>query len=491
MIMDTNNDLLHNYVSVKHLPIIVSATVSIFFLINLIFSDETNFKDLLVFSFIIALVTGFILLNLYLSKWSVPLFLVSVAPLRFYNVKYAMDIGSITIVPLSTAIWCIGLIWFLVTMRKKTTILLGHVDRSLIFLWIFFILSCLPALLVNEIGSNAHSVTLTIFLTGVLEPFMLLLVIRNWMSVHNNWKLLLYSLFAAIFIGFIMGITVMNVSGGDTSFSTDSTMRSQIMGFATANLAGFVLCLMYPLPMLFYNARYKKSNVIVLLATIFMWLLCFFLLSRAPVVVMLLQTFLMFLFNSERVYKRILLAVFAILLTGFIVFVPDKVVEQWSARMGESVQLVQTQLQGYSQLSDSDTVRFRERHFAWDYISEHPFGGMGATGGTDPENIYLDIAEQLGWLPSFVFIAIMSYCLIYSWVQAKNTSRLNNSNYPYLFTSFFGFALYGLIAGSQLSKVSSQVPPFYANASPSVFLIFVLIVFAALSNCHQHATTDC
>lgn len=469
------------YIRAKEIK--VSATLLItglfVFLASMLFPGNLKGQGLIFSSLVRSCLAGYIVICVVSPRWSVPLLIVAVSPLRVFMTRFPLPIGEYTVVPLSAAIWLLSIVWFIRTFSLHGEIEFNQPTRIVTLLWLLMIVSSIPALFVNDQNSKANIVTWTFLITGIVEPFVLFLVIRSWISIYRNSRIILYSLIISLGMGLFMGIFVINIFGMDAGYDTTSQFRAEILGFASANLAGHVLCLLYPLIFILWNQHNNRLYKILLpMFLIIFWTISFMLLSRTPPVIMLLQTMLLLLWKGGKYYRRIIISSFLFITIAAIFIVPDEITTVWSRRMEQGVAYVQNTIQGNATISTNDAWRERERNRAIDYLLEHPFGGRGATGNTDPENLYLDIATQAGILTTIIFIAMMIYLMIVSWKSSSGQGILVNN---YYLVSLIGYFIYGTLAGSQLTKISVSEHPFWVNASPSVFLVAVLAMASSSS----------
>jgi hypothetical protein len=125
--------------------------------------------------------------------------------------------------------------------------------------------------------------------------------------------------------------------------------------------------------------------------------------SRSTPVVMLLQTVVaVFWFRRQKWLVLRLCALTVCAAIGVRFLVPNDVVEKWTDRFKE------TDLVGYflghpSHLGTSDEQREELQSRLSRDILSRPTGGFAAVNEEDPENLYLDLALQLGWAPALLF----------------------------------------------------------------------------------------
>jgi hypothetical protein len=393
-----------------------------------------------------------VVLNLISPKWVVPMMLITMGPLGVFWRDYSIKIGSYPLNLPSLGIWA-SVFWWSVRVRRPfegTWLTRFGVDPGLFFQCLLVACS-VPALVVSSWNPAAAVVTRIFVVAGVVEPLLAYIIIRSWLDHYQDRNLLIYALFVSLTVSWGAALAMELAT-----FSLVQILQTnRASGFGGANHVGLIIALVYPLSYLLRLGRQASSKVGVVASygpVVFCWVLALVTQSRATPVVMALQTAALLLWHQTR--RRVWWIVLVALPTvaTLVYFAPAEARVAWLDRFS------QTDLVGYflgnpSRVHLGDALRRYDQTRLLSEIVSRPAGGYGATNTEDPENLYMDTALQLGWVPAIVLLSLHAYLLWRSFRGTHSGSGLVPTGNQVFFCIFLGAVLYSAATGANVCKV--------------------------------------
>lgn len=428
---------------------------------------------------------GFAALSAKSPVWSVPAFIIMMGPLQTFsgNMRWNLDEYPFTLISMS--VWMLALFWIIRKPRYIGAVAPQREFPAIVVaaLWLGMILGAVPALLAPPGASSPAVVTPLIGVTGLIEPFVLYLVVRSWLKTYNRPQLLGASLIISMLVALAAGVINFYLRQGNIAFNMVNGLpvegeiarwRFHFMAFGGANLVGVVLCLIYPLCFLERRTGRGGSAAVSLVAAGYVWLIALASYSRATPIVLAIETALLWVWSED---KRFLSKVSVGLGTAgllALLILPKTVVNPAVERF-LSTDLVGYLLGDVKWISESDAFRNELQRSLWGEILHRPFGGYGATGLEDPESLLLDIPLQLGWIPGVLFI-VLEAAMIWLGLCRLKKGAISNSNIKYFICMWIGFAIYTALTGANISKVVIDDLDYnmQVNAVSTLILVAVL-----------------
>lgn len=413
-----------------------------------------------------------VVLTLRDPKYALPVFLAVLAPLRLLGTTIRVNVGGYPVTPISLALATLVLVS--VVSRWRPMVVQSS-RSSYLWIWIAIAVSAVPALWTDPPVGNDPMITRLIFVMGVVEPAILFLLIYSWFRAYRDIYLFLTAMLTSSLFGVVTGLVIIRTGEFAVTSESLNMLRFNLSGFGGANTSGIIWVLLYPLILIFQTRRIRDFILNVMPALFFIWGMALAGYSRSTPVVLGLQTLIYLLWSAMRRRSIWLVAIVGLMFVLTIVLVPAEFRRAWTDRFSES-DLTGMLLGNPKELSASDEFRYTTRTSLVEQIKARPWGGYAAVGIEDPENLYMDIALQLGWGPLFWFLGLQFLLLRRTWRATTSGERSARVMNKLVFSALLGMALYGATTGVNLVKAggsSDSDARYSANNMPALFFAAV------------------
>jgi hypothetical protein len=323
-----------------------------------------------------------------------------------------------------------------------------------------------------------HTKRWLLFYTGIFETsaFYFIITYLIYKNDNNIYKILialLCSSFSSLFIA-ILEFRDIGFNLIDIYFA-----RMRIgFGYHNTNLFGIHSVVLFPI--IFYlliEKNYKKTRIISWFSLIILMVLSILCFNRGTFVVIIFQTFLLFLIKENRK------TIYAISL-GFISIVIyfSNIIIFYVYRFIGSAEIPNNPL-----LDKSALYRLEAWETGLQTLFLYPLG-VGAGGfqyvwekygstpsiylGT-PHHLFLSIGVDYGIIPMILFMCILIISYLYCSKLVKHDSQ---PLFRYIKISIIGFVLYGLLTDGELSHLTGFVIP---NNGYNIYLFSLLAIISS------------
>ncbi len=432
------------------------------------FSGTSRFKLLLGASLL-----GSAVMTLRDIRWVFLSFLIVLPVVKAVWKDFSVHIGPYPATFPSLWLWAVCLVWFLRKPRGEAPQGGPRYESGRITLLLSLMCaSSLLALLAPPGEGNQSATTLAILVAGPVECLLLYAFTVSWLETYRDYDGFIYAIFISLVVSFGAGMMNQLANYGMVSYF-DEFRRGWFMSLGGANHVGFILVLVYPLAFWFAGRRYPGIRWVICGLVCFCWIVALSSRSRATPVLMFLQT-VMIAFWLRR--QRWLIGLFCAMAVCGVIgvrFVPGEVSEKWKARFTD------TDLVGYflghpAYLEEGDEQRQELQTRLGAEIARRPVGGFAATGEEDPENLYLDLALQLGWMPLFFLVALHLSLLAWAFQCARSTEPDVRAEGRIHATVFAGMIAYSATTGVNLCKVNIVEGITYVSGTCGSYMALIL-----------------
>jgi hypothetical protein len=221
-------------------------------------------------------------------------------------------------------------------------------------------------------------------------------------------------------------------------------------------------------PFIFLSSN-DKDRALTILVAVFIWGLAFATLSRATPIVLGFETILLMVGTKKIKIGAMAFLVAITILVVSVPFLSQGIKNYWNERW-EATDVLGLITGHGKNIDNSDRWREDMKSIFWEELPKRPFGGYGAAGQVDPENIYLDLALQLGWVPCGCLILLQGVLLVTAAMRANDYFNGKDAYGFVIFVVVFGEFAYCYVVGVNLTKVGIGETGIIANSVPAVLL---------------------
>ena len=401
-------------------------------------------------------------------KWMLPGFIAVCGPLQAYSLMFSRQVSGYPVGPFSLAIWGMAILWLIRGQRGCQCDYYRTSARVVAALWLLIVTSGLVALFQEPGADGDPMVTTIVLVRGGLEALILYLLARAWIRAYGDLEVLVWALCLSAMLALVVGLTAYSWAATAKDVQDSSSWRFSMLAYGGANCSGFILVIIYPLVLMLHDTRREATGPVLALASI-IWALGLASLPRATPIVLEVETLICcYCFWRKKVAMSLLGLIPCAALVS-LPWLPEHRLAQWLERW-RSTDLIGLATGKAESIDRSDSWRFHMQEMLWHEAQQRPFGGLAATGITDPEDIYLDTAVQLGWGSAAALVGIELVLLSTALKRASAHRRGEDPDGAAVFSAVVGQAVYTLFAGINLAKVAADQAieaAFVVNSMPA------------------------
>lgn len=336
---------------------------------------------------------GVTVTSLFRPKWCLPAFIALAGPLQVFSFRDFGSMGGVPIYVSSMAVVGLALFWSVrgasVYSRKRVSVP-----------WLLVVSGWMIAIVIGSLalgqdpGPDGDGIaTKIIFFKGLIESLLLCVVAHRWIKCYGDVTPLVWAFALSVILAIISGLTTYAMLMQHGGNSDVGTFRFYVTAYGGPNFTGFVLILIYPFILWLAD---KKNRLLTFILGLMLIGVSFVTLSRSTPICILLETVACAILLRKKTVPMMLLVSLPVLAAAAVPFVPQDMKDYWQARW-EATDHMGLLLGKAEKLETADVIRVDMKNLFRSEMLKRPWGGFGATGALDPENIYLDTAAQLGW----------------------------------------------------------------------------------------------